>query len=148
MAVLALVGVFLSLYLLLHRLGFYGQLMCGVGGDCDVVQASPWAVFLGWPVAGWGALWYGAVFLTALAGVQPRFAESAWLRRSLGALAVGGLAFTAYLTYLELFVIEAICRWCVGSAVLVVGIAFLALLPDRRGRRERTPSSGGGPEAL
>ena len=43
-----------------------------------------------------------------------------------------GFAFTVYLTYLELFVIKAICRWCVGSAVIITLIFFVALLDWRR----------------
>ena len=43
-----------------------------------------------------------------------------------------GLAFTIYLTYLELFVIKAICRWCVGSAVIITLIFIVALLDWRR----------------
>ena len=41
------------------------------------------------------------------------------------------MAFTAYLTYLELFVIHAICRWCVGSAVIIVSVLALAILGQR-----------------
>lgn len=126
-AVLALAGLFLSTYLLLYKLGVYGTLRCGAGGSCSVVQASPYAVFLGIPVAGWGTGWYAAVFTASLLGVQPRFLEAAWPGRALLLLAGGGIAFTAYLTWVELFVLEAICRWCVGSAVLTVAIFALAL---------------------
>lgn len=126
-AVLALAGLFLSAYLLLYRLGVYGTLRCGAGGSCDLVQASSYAVFLGIPVAGWGTGWYAAVFGAALLGVQPRFLEAAWPGRVLLVLAAGGLAFSAYLTWVELFVLEAICRWCVASAVLTVAIFALAL---------------------
>lgn len=125
-AVLALAGGFVSLYLLLYKMGVYGQLACGAGGSCSVVQASRYAEFLGIPVAGWGVGWYAAVLGVALAGLQPRFREASWPRRALVVLAAGGVAFTAYLTWVELFVLEAICRWCVGSAGLVVAIAALA----------------------
>jgi uncharacterized membrane protein len=132
-AVLALAGIFLSVYLLLHRLGAYGGggLLCGPGGGCDVVQSSRWAVFLGLPVAGWGVGWYVAVFAMAMVGVHAGRAAARWPDRLLLVLAGGGLLFTGYLTYLELFVIEAICRWCVASAVLVIAIFALALPWDR-----------------
>ncbi len=127
-AVLSLAGVFLSAYLVLHRVGFYGGgLLCGAGGGCDLVQASRWAVFLGFPVAGWGLGWYAAVFAVALLGAHGRLADADWPDRTLLVLAGGGLAFTAYLTWLEIFAIGAICRWCVGSAVLVVAIFVLTL---------------------
>ena len=54
-------------------------------------------------------------------------------------MAIVGVAFSAYLTYLELFQIHAICQWCVGSAVVmtllaIVTTARLMLAPtDRRG---------------
>jgi uncharacterized membrane protein len=43
-----------------------------------------------------------------------------------------GVLFTVYLTYLELFVIHAICRWCVASGVIIVAIFILSLLDLRR----------------
>jgi uncharacterized membrane protein len=42
------------------------------------------------------------------------------------------VAFTVYLTYIELFVIHAICRWCVGSAVIILAIFIAAWLDSRR----------------
>ena len=43
-----------------------------------------------------------------------------------------GVLYSAYLTYLELFVIRAICQWCVASAVVVAAYLVLALLRLRR----------------
>lgn len=126
-AVAALAGLFISGYLLLYKLGIYGELMCGAGGSCSLVQGSRWSTFLGMPVAGWGAAWYAGVFVLALVGVQPRFAFEVWPMRGLLVLALLGVLFSAYLTYIELFVLRAICRWCVVSAVLTVLILALAL---------------------
>jgi len=50
----------------------------------------------------------------------------------LAGLASAGFLFTLYLTYLELFVIHAICRWCVGSAVIMTVIWVLAVSGLRR----------------
>jgi uncharacterized membrane protein len=47
-----------------------------------------------------------------------------------------GVLFSAWLTYLELFVIRAICQWCVVSAVIVVAI-FVVSLWDYASRAER-----------
>jgi uncharacterized membrane protein len=49
------------------------------------------------------------------------------------ALAISGMLLSAYVTYVELFMIDAICIWCVASAALVVAIALLAA-PDPRQR--------------
>lgn len=127
MVVLALAGVFVSLYLLLYKLGFYGQLLCGGGGACQVVQASEYAELAGVPVAGLGVAWYAVVLVGGLARLQPGLADARWLRRGLEGAAVAGVLFTAWLTWVELFVLQAVCWWCVGSAALVVGIAGLLL---------------------
>jgi uncharacterized membrane protein len=119
MALIALIGVFVSLYLTLYKLGVIGTLACGTG-SCEYVQLSKWGTFLGLPVAAWGVLYYGAVFALALAGTQERYAESARLTVILVGVTSWGVLFTIWLTYLELFVIRAVCRWCVGSAVMTI----------------------------
>jgi len=125
-AVLALIGLFISLYLLFYHLGWYGGLVCGSGAHaCEYVQTSRYARFLGWPVPGWGVAWYASVFGIALLGVQPTFGDHPWTGRLLSLLAVGGLAFTIYLTSVELFVLRAVCRWCVGSAAITTAIFAL-----------------------
>jgi uncharacterized membrane protein len=126
MALIALIGVFVSLYLTLYKLGYIGTLACGTGG-CETVQLSKWGDFLGVPVAGWGVVYYVVVLALAIAGVQERFARSRSLTMVLVVVTGWGLLFTAWLTYLELFVIHAICRWCVGSATMTVLLFALAL---------------------
>jgi len=126
-ALLALIGFFISLYLALHRIGVIGALQCGTGG-CETVQTSAYAVFLGVPVAFYGVAGYVGLLAVSLVGLQP-----AWLARRgptllLAGMAAVGLAFTIYLTYVELFVIHAICRWCVASAVVIAAISALSLL--------------------
>lgn len=128
-AVLALIGLFISAYLLLYSLGYYGDLLCGVG-SCEVVQTSEYAVFLGLPVPGWGAAWYAGMF-----GLALWMATGRGRRRGAGRLialgATAGLGFSIYLTAIEAFVLEAWCRWCVASAVLTV-VIFLLVAPWRR----------------
>ena len=126
MALIALIGVFVSLYLTLYKLGYIGTLACGTGG-CETVQLSKWGDFLGVPVAGWGVFYYGVVVALSIAGEQERFAGSRRLTTTLLLVTGWGLLFTLWLTYLELFVIHAICRWCVGSAAMTVLLFALAL---------------------
>lgn len=132
-AVLALVGLFVALYLWLHALGVGGPLKCGTGA-CETVQTSPWAVFLGLPVAFYGVVGYGALLIVVIVALRPAaLAQRGW-DRILFAMATLGLLFTIYLTYTELFLIHAICRWCVTSAGIVTAIwvvTFLALRTDR-----------------
>lgn len=129
-ALLALVGFFVALYLFLHALGIGGSLKCGTGG-CDTVQASRWAVFLGLPVALYGVIGYALILVVALVALRPAAVAQRGWNVLLAVLASGGLLFTAYLTYLELFVIHAICRWCVTSAVVISIIWIVAVLALR-----------------
>ena len=125
-ALLALVGFFVALYLALYKMGYIGQLTCSVG-SCETVNTSKWATFLFMPVALWGVGYYVVVFLVALVGMQERFAESRAIAGVLAALGVWGVVFSAWLTYLELYVIHAVCQWCVVSAVIVTVLAALAV---------------------
>jgi uncharacterized membrane protein len=138
-SLLALVGLFVSVYLLLYHMGFYGVLACGAG-SCEAVQASKYAKFLGISVPAWGVAFYGAVFVLALMLQAGREEASlpGWL---LALAALGGLCFSIYLTAIELFVLHAVCLWCVVSAILAVGI-FLLVAPWRaigwRGKQAAT----------
>src|SRR5687767_2131103 len=133
-ATLALAGIFVALYLTLYKLGLIGELSCRIG-SCETVNSTPWAVFLGAPVAAWGVGFYVVTFVVAMAGVQGRFADSPRVGLALVLLSGFGVAFSAWLTYLELFVIHAICQWCVVSALIVTAIFAVSLWDylDRRG---------------
>lgn len=130
-ALLSLVGMLVSAYLWLYKHGYIGSLACGTGG-CETVQFSPYSSFLGVDVALLGFLAYAALLAVALVGTRPEWADRPGPTRITVALAATGVAFSLYLTYLELFVIHAICRWCVGSAVIIVAVLALALLDRRR----------------
>jgi uncharacterized membrane protein len=116
---LAVVGLLISGYLTwVHYVGVAPVCVGGSGG-CETVQTSSYATILGVPVAALGLVGYSSLLLSALvrgeAGVY------------LGLLvALVGTLFSAYLTYLELFVIHAICEWCVASAALMVGALICA----------------------
>jgi uncharacterized membrane protein len=110
--VLTLAGIGVAAYLTyVHYAGL--QPFCAGGSHgCERVQSSSYASVGGLPVALLGLAGYVAI---AAALVAP--GESA--RVAATALAVTGFGFSAYLTYLELFVIDAICQWCVASAVIL-----------------------------
>jgi uncharacterized membrane protein len=133
-ALASLLGLFVSAYLYLYKIGRIGTLACGTGG-CETVQASEWSRFAGVDVALIGLVGYALLFAVALAALRPALAERQWPAGLLAGLAGIGVLFTAYLTYLELFVIHAICRWCVGSALIIVTVFVLGLLELRRLRK-------------
>jgi uncharacterized membrane protein len=90
--------------------------VCGLGGDCEKVQTSEWSQLAGIPVALLGLLAYAAI----LAALFVR-REEALIAAALTALV--GCGFSAYLTYRELFTIDAICPWCVASAIIITLLA-------------------------
>jgi uncharacterized membrane protein len=137
MAVLALAGLVIATYMLLYKLGVLPAVACG-NGACEVVQASPWAVFIGVPVPLIGVLGYGLLLGLALAGVQPRFAQSRRVGVALFAFAAIAFGFSVYLSWVEATLIGAWCRWCIGSAVVATGL-FLCSIPEVR--RARTPNA-------
>lgn len=138
-AVLALAGTFLAIYLSLYKLGYVGTLACGTG-DCEKVQTSRWALFLGVPVAVWGVAFYLGMFATAAAGTVGALAESRAVGRALVGLSGWGVAFSGWLTYLEVARIHAICRYCVVSAALVL-VLFALSVADLRATPERPSAS-------
>lgn len=129
-AVIALAGVFVALYLMLYKLGYIGTLSCAVG-SCEVVQTSRWATLLGLPVAAWGVGYYFVVLVLSLAGLRPGLEDDLRLSRLLLAITATGVLFSLWLTYLELFVIDAICMWCVVSAILATAL-FITCWLDLR----------------
>jgi len=132
-AALALAGIFISIYLTLYKLGAIGELSCTIG-SCETVNASRWSVFLGLPVAAWGLFFYIDVFGVALVGTTPRFENEPLISTVLVAEAAVGVMFSAWLTYVELAVIQAICIWCVTSAVIVL-LIFLVSAADWKATR-------------
>ncbi len=106
---------------------------CEIAHGCEKVQTSEWSELAGVPVALLGLLTYVGI-LAALLGRG----ESALLAAA--GLSLVGFGFSAYLTYREVFTIEAICIWCVGSAILMTVLAALTVA-----RLVRAPGAPGAP---
>ncbi|MCF6191965.1 MAG: vitamin K epoxide reductase family protein, partial [Candidatus Hydrothermae bacterium] len=116
-----------------------GSVACGGSAGCEVVQTSPYAVFLGIPVPVWGLVGYSLLFVLAFATVQwPHLAGR--LDRWMMGLSSLALLFSLYLTALELWVIHAICRWCVASQIIILLYWGLSLTL-RYGLPEKTSGS-------
>jgi uncharacterized membrane protein len=129
-AVLALIGLLVATYLSLYKLGVIGGLTCQVG-SCEQVQASPWAVMMGIPVSLWGVGAYVTLLFVAILGLQPSFVHARWVPWMLFGVSAMGVLYSGYLTYVEAFVIEMWCQWCVTSAVIVT-LIFLLSIPGLR----------------
>jgi len=139
-AALALAGIFVALYLLLYKLGMIGELTCSIG-SCETVNTSKWATFLGIPVAGWGVAFYIGMFVLSLVSTRESYADSRTVSLLLLGVAGTGVLFSAWLTYLELFEIHAICQWCVVSAMIVTVIFFVCLADFFEKRETQTGSA-------
>jgi uncharacterized membrane protein len=128
-ATLALLGGLLAFYLLLTHLGL-STLVCPLGG-CEVVQASSYARFLGIPVAAFGLAYFALVVVAAAWSLSSdRILGLPAQPLLVGMTLVGVLPFLP-LTYIELFVLRAVCMWCVISSFCMLG-AFLAALWGRK----------------
>ncbi len=131
---LAVAGSAISAYLSYVALFRDDAVACGPVGDCHAVQGSIYAEVAGVPVAVLGLGLYLA--LLAVTACRRWYADSTLLRAWTFSIALSGVLYSAYLTYLELFVINAVCAWCVTSAA-IVGAAFVLSLPDARGQPRR-----------
>ncbi|MDH5804110.1 MAG: vitamin K epoxide reductase family protein [Gemmatimonadota bacterium] len=125
-AVLSLLGFFLSAYLSMWKLGFVGPLVCGVG-SCEIVQTSEYAYLLGIPVAFYGVAGYLAILVASLWGLQGRWIGERKPTHVIVFLAGAGVGFSIYLTFIEAFVLNAWCRWCVVSAIVITLILITGL---------------------
>ena len=118
----ALVGAALAGYLTWVHYDA-SALVCVAGGGCETVQQSAYAEIAGVPVALLGLIAYSSVV-----GLVVWDAPTARLGAAM--IAFVGLAFSLYLLVLQLFVIDAVCTWCVVNDVVVAPL--LAVLTALR----------------
>jgi uncharacterized membrane protein len=135
---LSLAGVAVTGYLLAVRWGG-GTLYCSTGG-CETVQSSSYAEVLGLPVAFAGLLAYLFLGISA-------FVAAPLVRVAAAAVALAGLAFSAYLLVIQLAVIGEVCQWCVASDVITTLVAAVALLRLREALADVRPPNRPGPRA-
>jgi uncharacterized membrane protein len=116
-AAIATVGLGIAAYLtIVHYAG--GSPVCAIAHGCATVQKSSYAEVARVPVALLGLLGYVAILLSLLRDDE--------LGRTVTAiLTLAGFAFSAWLTYVEVARIDAICIWCVGSAICMTILAVL-----------------------
>jgi uncharacterized membrane protein len=129
---LALMGLGVAAYLAYVEVK-HVEAVCGPVGECNIVQGSDYALLLGIPVAVWGVLNYLAI---GVLWAGQRYLTGRWANLSaLGLLGLTsfGTLFSIYLTCLELFVVRAICAWCLSSAVITTLIMLLVVIPTTDG---------------
>lgn len=107
--------------------------VCGPVGDCNAVQSSPYARLFGLlPIGVLGMLGYLAILATWL---YPRIWHNRYAQYMpivVFSMAFLGVLYSLYLTFLEPFVIKAVCAWCITSSVIMTLLLLLSLKPARR----------------
>lgn len=119
---IALAGLGVATYLASIELT-QAEAVCGLVGNCNLVQQSPYARLLGIPIGVIGIGGYVAILL--LWGLGSAFGQQARTIGLLRATALFGVAFSTYLTFLEPFVIGATCLWCLSSALIMLLLLWL-----------------------
>jgi uncharacterized membrane protein len=122
---LTLGGIGASGYLTYTR-WFDKSVACAGFHSCNAVAESSYSHMGPIPVAFLGLLGYAALLAVAAFWLRVGDRWGDWPLLLIWGMALGGAAYSAYLTYLELFVIDAVCIWCVTSAVIMVGILIVS----------------------
>jgi len=117
------------------------EAVCGPVGDCNAVQSSPYAKLFGvLPIGVLGVVGYIAILLAWFWTRLRRGQSVRQARWAVLAMTTAGTLFSLYLTYLEPFVIKAVCAWCLTSAVIITLLMLVNLSPALqpvRGRARR-----------
>jgi uncharacterized membrane protein len=126
LAVLAVAGMGVAAYLTYTHWADEA-VACGSLGRCETVQQSEYSTIVGVPVALLGGLAAAALLAIVLSrlGGLPLAVE--WASLATLALTTASVAFAAYLTYVELFVLDAICVYCVALASIFTASWLISL---------------------
>ena len=124
--ILSLLGIFVSGYLTwIHYSG--EPIYCGGSNSCELVNSSRFAFLGPIPVSLLGLGAYVAILLLSLI---PSRTDRQWPAQLVFGLALIGVMFQLYLSYIEVFVLHAICYWCVSSQIIIL-LIFILSLPRR-----------------
>jgi uncharacterized membrane protein len=124
--ILSIIGAIDALYLSLVKLA-HTEVYCGGSSICDIVNSSPYSMIKGVPIAFLGLGAY--LFLIVILFLEKRKVISLenFVYLNFGVCLVG-LLFSIYLTYIELFVLHAICPYCFASAVIMLLLFTLSVV--------------------
>jgi uncharacterized membrane protein/thiol-disulfide isomerase/thioredoxin len=130
--ILALAGLGVAVYLAYVETQAVPA-VCGPVGDCNAVQSSPYARLFGvLPIGVLGALGYLAILAAWLWGRLRSDRLAPYAPLALFGMSLFGVLFSVYLTYLEPFVIRAVCAWCLTSAAIMTLLMLLSIEPALR----------------
>jgi uncharacterized membrane protein len=124
--VLAILGAADAIYLLIYKLTENNQMCLGSGG-CHNVNFSLYSEIYGIPISVFGLSAFLAIVCILFLEARLKIAKEYGPLVIFG-ICLGGVAFTAYLTYLEIYVIRSICPFCVASAIIITLLFILAII--------------------
>ena len=122
---LAIAGIAVAIYMVVIHYQEH-VLVCGIG-NCEKVQTSSYSEFMGIAIAWYGLAMYLVIFaLLVVREIRP--ASEDVISVALFGITLAGTLYVAYLTYLEIWVIEAICQWCVTFAIITVLLFIVSVI--------------------
>lgn len=122
--ILSLLGLGVASFLF-YEYQISGSIVCPTGQGCDVVRASPYSSFFGISIPILGIIFYLTMAMLSVLRTQAFSIRIHTLQLMIAGVGVG---FGIYLTYLEIFVIKAICFWCVLSFIISIAVLLSVIL--------------------
>ncbi len=115
-----------------------GDIACPITGGCSDVLTSTYSQIAGFPVSLYGLAFYLTVLIIAFlyldTGKRLPVDKTSWIETAMPILGLTGFLFTLWFVYLQIFVIGAICFYCMVSAILsttIFGLAVTAFIKTR-----------------
>lgn len=134
---LALLGIGVSAYLLFEH--FVAPIVCFTGSGCQTVDNSVYSEIFGVPLSAIGLASHVGILALQLASLRTNPPVASYCQLAVFGIAQAGVVFAVYLTYLEFYVIHALCSWCLTSAVigLLTWLLSVWVLRDMRAQTAR-----------
>jgi uncharacterized membrane protein len=125
--ILSIAGIIMAIYVLQSFLR-QSSIICLTGSGCETVRKSPFSYIFGIPIPAFGLVGYaGLAILSFLKTLNLSTVNRQLSTKIMFAIAIFGICFVTWFTYMELFVIKGICMWCAISAVNMYGIFGLLI---------------------
>lgn len=147
MILLALAGIGISAYLMWGYTVPGATLACGASSGCEAVKNSDYANLGGIPLPLMGLAAYLVLLGLVVAQNQADIFRRDWspyIALAIFGVSLVGMLYSAYLTYIELYVIYAVCRWCIASAGIITLLFLLSIFNLHNGGVPKTEESAGG----
>jgi uncharacterized membrane protein len=123
-ALFVVIGIIVAGYLSYTYL-VQTSIVCGPVGDCEGVRSSAYATVQGVSTPLLGLISYLVVAVLLAARLRYRASLGFLALCAMMVVTLSGTIFSWYLTYIELFVIHAVCTWCLASAFAITVLFYL-----------------------